>query len=233
MPRLSSGLVIAGAFADKIRRTVYAQLRDMIKEGAIRSSDVAYSVAQLNKLLYSILVENLKVEKGDVVRIIVDYEVSEGKLEWKLESLKIELFRRVPAEEVRRVLDLVLPKASAIMEGIVEYSLERLGETEDGDIVLSIKLGDSEVGALVATPINGEFLYIKKAAMVAPSPSVVEKQRIPLNGKTIEEAVKSSIAVLTTSARYVTDEEARRLYEVIKRRVIPSATVERIKEEEE
>lgn len=233
MPKLSSGLVIAGAFADKIRRTVFAQLRDMIKEGAIKSSDVAYSVAQLNKLLYSILVENLKVEKGDVVRIIVDYEVSEGKLEWKLDTLKIELFRRVPAEEVQRVLDSILPKARAIMEGIVEYSVERLGETEDGDVVLSIKLGDREVGALVATPINSEFLYIKKAAMVAPSPSIVERQKIPLNGKTVEEAVKSNIAVLTTSAKYVTDEEARRVYEVIKKRVIPSATVERIREEEE
>jgi len=233
VPKLSSGLVIAGAFADKIRRTVFAQLRDMIKEGAIKSSDVAYSVAQLNKLLYSILVENLKVEKGDVVRIIVDYEVSEGKLEWKLDTLKIELFRRVPAEEVQRVLDSILPKARAIMEGIVEYSVERLGETEDGDVVLSIKLGDREVGALVATPINSEFLYIKKAAMVAPSPSIVERQKIPLNGKTVEEAVKSNIAVLTTSAKYVTDEEARRVYEVIKKRVIPSATVERIREEEE
>ena len=232
MPRLSSGLVIAGAFADKIRRTVFAQLRDVIKEGAIKSGDVAYSVAQLNKLLYSILVENLKVEKGDVVRIIVDYEVSEGKLEWKLDTLRIELFRRVPTEEVQRAIDLVLPKAKAIMEGIVEYSVERLGETEDGDVVLSIKLGDREVGALVATPINGEFLYIKKAAMVAPSPSIVERQRVPLDGKTVEEAVKSNIGILTTTARYVTDEEARRMYEVIKRRIIPSAVVERIKEEE-
>jgi len=232
VPRLSSGLVIAGAFADKIRRTVFAQLRDVIKEGAIKSGDVAYSVAQLNKLLYSILVENLKVEKGDVVRIIVDYEVSEGKLEWKLDTLRIELFRRVPTEEVQRAIDLVLPKAKAIMEGIVEYSVERLGETEDGDVVLSIKLGDREVGALVATPINGEFLYIKKAAMVAPSPSIVERQRVPLDGKTVEEAVKSNIGILTTTARYVTDEEARRMYEVIKRRIIPSAVVERIKEEE-
>jgi hypothetical protein len=233
MPKLSSGLIIAGAYADKIRRTVFAQLRDMIKEGAIKSSDVAYSVAQLNKLLYSILVENLKVEKGDVVRIMIDYEVSEGKLEWKLDTLKIELFKRVPAEEVQRVLESVLPKAKSIMEGIVEYTVERLGETEDGDVVLAIKLGDREVGALVATPINGEFLYIKKAAMIAPSPSIVEKQRIPLDGKTAEEAVRSNIAVLTTSAKYVTDEEARRIYEIIKRRVIPTATVERIKEEEE
>jgi hypothetical protein len=233
MPKLSSGLIIAGAYADKIRRTVFAQLRDMIKEGAIKSSDIAYSIAQLNKLLYSILVENLKVEKGDVVRIMIDYEVSEGKLEWKLDTLKIELFKRVPAEEVQRVLESVLPKAKSIMESIVEYAVERLGETEDGDVVLAIKLGDREVGALVATPINGEFLYIKKAAMIAPSPSIVEKQRIPLDGKTAEEAVRSNIAVLTTSAKYVTDEEARKIYEIIKRRVIPTATVERIREEEE
>lgn len=232
MPRLSSGFVIAGAYADKLRKTAFALLRDAMKEGVIKSGDVAYAVGQLNKLLYSILVEGLKVDKGDVVRIMIDYEVSPGKLEWKLDTIKVEVFRRVPESEVEVVLKSFLPKAEKIMTGIVEYSIEKLGETEDGDVVLAIKLGDMEVGALVLTPINEEFVYIKKAAVVAPTPMVVEKQKLPLNGKTVEEALKSNIGILTTAARHVLDEEARKLYEFIKKRVIPTAVVERLREEE-
>lgn len=232
MPRLSSGFVIAGAYADKIRKTAFAQFRDAIKEGALKSGDIAYGVAQLNRLLYSVLVEGLKVDKGDVVRIIVDYEVVSGRIEWKLDTLRVEVFKRVPEDEVKKVLKSWLPKAEAIMTGIVEYSLERLGETEDGDIVLTIKLGDREVGALVLTPVNEEFVYIKKAAVVAPTPLIVEKQKVALDGKTIEEALKSNIGILTTAAKYVSDEEARRIYEVAKRRVVPTAVVERLREEE-
>lgn len=232
MPTLSSGLVIAGGYADKIRRTAFALLRNAIKEGVIKSGDVAYWVAQLNKFLYNILVEGLKVDKGDVVRIVVDYEVSPGKIEWKLDTLRIEVFRRVSETEVREALKSWLPKAEAIMTGIVEYSIEKLGETEDGDVVLAIRLRDREVGALVLTPINGEFAYIKKAAVIEPTPLIVEKQRVPLNGKTVEEAVKGSIGILTTAAKYVLSEEARRVYEYIKKRVIPTAVVERIEVEE-
>lgn len=232
MPRLSSGLVIAGAYALKLRRTVFAQLRDAIREGVIKGSEVAYHVAQLNRFLYKVLVEDLRVDKGDSVRIVIDYEVSPGRIDWKLNTLRIEVFRRVPEEEVKRVLESRIPMAEAIMTGIVEYSVERLGETEDGDVVVALKLGDREVGALVLTPIDQEFVYIKRAAVVEPSPLIVERQRVPLNGKTVEEALRGSISVLTTAARYVSDEEARRVYEIIKRRIVPAAIVERVAEEE-
>jgi len=230
LARLSSGLVIAGAYADKIRRTAFAQLRDLLKEGSLKSEEVAQAIAQLNRLLYNILVEGLKLDKGDVVRIVVEYEVDSGKLNWKLETLKIEAFKRVSEEIVKRAVESGLSKAESLMTGIVEYTLEKLGETEDGDIVLAVKLGNREVGTLVVTPINEEFVFIKKAAIVEPSPLIVEKQKIPLEGKAIEEALRSNIGILTTAARYVTDEEARRLYEALKRKVIPTATVERIEE---
>lgn len=232
MPRLSSGFVIAGAYAFKIRRTAFAQLKEAMKEGIVKSGDVAYGVAQLNKLLYSILVEGLKVDKGDVVRIVVDYEVAPGRIDWKLDTLKIEAFRRVPEDEIKKVVESGLSKAEAIMAGIVEYSVEKIGDTEDGDVVLAIKLGDREVGALVLTPVDEEFAYIKKAAVIEPSPLIVEKQKVPLDGRAVEEAVRSNIAILTTAARYVSDEEARRLYELVKRRVVPAAIVERVGEEE-
>ncbi|MEM4702287.1 MAG: DUF2258 domain-containing protein, partial [Archaeoglobaceae archaeon] len=168
MPKLSSGFIIAGAYADKIRRTAFAQLRDAMKEGVIKGEEIARSVAQLNRLLYNILVEELKVEKGDVVRIVIEYELSQGKVNWKLDTLKVEVFKKVSDDLVRKALESGLSKAEAIMTGIVEYSLEKLGETEDGDIVLAVKLGEREVGALVLTPINEEFIYIKKAAIVEP-----------------------------------------------------------------
>jgi len=232
LPKLSSGLVIAGAYADKIRRTAFAQLRDLLKEGSLKSEEVAQAVAQLNRLLYNILVDNLKLDKGDVVRIVIDYEVSSGKINWKLDSLKIEAFKRVSEEAVKNAMESSLSRAESLMTGIVEYSLENLGETEDGDVVLAVKLGSREVGALVVTPVDEDFVYIKKAAIVEPSPLVVEKQKIPLEGKKIEEALKGNIGILTTSAKYVPYEEARKLYELVKKKVMPTVTIERIEEEE-
>jgi hypothetical protein len=77
MVLLSSGLVIAGAYADKIRRTLFAQLRDYVKKDKEWGQKIAYAAAQLNRLLYTVLVEQLKVDKGDVVRIRIEYDVDE------------------------------------------------------------------------------------------------------------------------------------------------------------
>ncbi|PWV36756.1 MAG: DUF2258 domain-containing protein, partial [Desulfurococcaceae archaeon] len=75
MPTLSSGYVIAGGYADKLRRTAFAQLRDEIKGGVISSQEVARAVGELNSTLYKILVDRFKVDKGDVVRIRIDYQI--------------------------------------------------------------------------------------------------------------------------------------------------------------
>ena len=87
--RLSSGYIIVGAYADKIRRTLFAQLRDKIKSKEIDSKEVARAAAELNKLLYEILVNKLGLDKGDVVRIIVEYDVADDRINWNLETLKI------------------------------------------------------------------------------------------------------------------------------------------------
>jgi len=71
---LSSGLVIAGAYADKIRRTLFAQLKDLVKQDKSFSKEVARATGELNAVLFRILVEELKL-KGDVVRIRINYNV--------------------------------------------------------------------------------------------------------------------------------------------------------------
>jgi len=231
MPTLRSGLVIAGAYADKIRRVAYAQLKDSIKEGLLKSSEVAYHVAQLNKVLYRVLVDELKIDKGDVVRISIDYEVRQGALEWKFDTLRVEAFRRIPDEEINKVLIRVKGEAQAIMEAAVAYNIERLVETEDGDVIYLMKLGDREVGAFIVTPVNNEIAFIKKGAAIEPSPMVVEKVRIDCAGRPLEEALKGGIDKLSSSARYVSYGEAARVIEFIKKRAGIEYKVERVEEE--
>jgi len=97
-------LVIAGAYAKKLRRTLFAQLRDAIKDGSVTNQEVARAAAEMNQILYQILIDDLGLDKGDVVRIVVDYDVDGGKVVWKLDTLTIEAFKRVPDEEVSKVI---------------------------------------------------------------------------------------------------------------------------------
>ncbi len=219
MPTLRSGLVIAGAYADKLRRAMFAQLRSEIKEKRIKSSDVAYHVAQLNKVLYKLFVEELKIDKGDVVRITIDYDLTDGGIEWNFDTLKVEVFRRIPQEEVDEAVRRVTGQAREIMTAAVEYVTEKLGETADGDQIYLLKLGDRVVGAFEIIPINNEFLYIKKGAALEPSPFIIERVRLPLEGKAAEDVIKESIDVFTKNARYVEHEEAEKLIDYIRSRI--------------
>ena len=115
MPQLSSGLVIAGAYADKIRRVLFAQLRDEIKSGKIESRQVAYRAGELNRLLFEILVNKLKLDKGDVVRVRIEYELRDGDIEWKLDTLRVEAFRRIPDEEVEKAVREVIETAKEVL----------------------------------------------------------------------------------------------------------------------
>jgi len=232
MPTLRSGLVIAGAYADKLRRTAFAQLKSAIKEGTIKANEVAYYVAQLNKVLYRILVEELKIDKGDVVRITIDYDLEPGKIVWKFDTLKIEAFRRIPDTQVEEIVKRTVSEAESIMAAAVEYSIEKLGETEDGDIIYILKLGDREVGAFEVVMVDNEMAYIKKGAAIEPSPMIVEKVKIMTEGRSVEDALKENIAEFTRNARYVSRDEATKLIDYIKSRVLSekAATEEEVEE---
>ncbi len=104
MPTLSTGLVIAGAYADKLRRTLFAQLRNDVKEGKVSNQEVARAAAEMNQLLFHILVEDLKMEKGDAVRVRVDYSVEDGTIKWNLSTLTVEAFKRMNDDEVQSIV---------------------------------------------------------------------------------------------------------------------------------
>jgi len=74
MVLLSTGFIIAGAYAGKVRKTLFAQLRDHVKRGEVSAQEVARA-AELNRALYHILVERLKSDKGDAIKAKVEYDV--------------------------------------------------------------------------------------------------------------------------------------------------------------
>ncbi|RLG77891.1 MAG: DUF2258 domain-containing protein [Thermoprotei archaeon] len=233
MPRLSSGLVIAGAYADKIRRTLFAQLRDAVKQGKISGQRVAYAAAQLNRVLYTILVENLKVDKGDVVRVRIEYELDEekGEIVWKWDTMSLEVFRRVPQEEVDNVIKSIVKTAAELSVAAVEYAIEKLGETKDGDLIYLIRLGDKEVGAVEVLPVNDNLAVLKKGAVIEPTPAVFEKARMDIS-KSLEEDLKQILSRVISSARHVSVEEARKVIDYLKSRV-GAKPIEVYEEEEE
>lgn len=235
MPRLSSGFVIAGAYADKIRRTMFAQMRDYVKRDKEWGQRIALAIAQLNRFLYTLLVEQLKIDKGDIVRVRIDYDIDEQNknIVWKWDTLTVEAFRRVPQEEVEKVVKTLTAKALEISTAAVAYTLEKLGETFDGDIVLAIKLGEREVGAAIITPVNESLAVLKKGAVLEPTPAIFDKVRLDISpGKMLDEVLRETLSKVILSARHVDANEALNTINAIRERVAvkPMAGYEEVEE---
>jgi hypothetical protein len=209
MVLLSTGFIIAGAYADKVRKTLFAQLRDHMKRGEVSAQEVARAAAELNRALYHILVERLKSDKGDVVRAKIEYDVEGGKVVWDYNTLQLEVFKRVPDEEVQRVLRETTSEISKLLERAIAYNVERAAVTSYGDYLFRVKIDDKVVGALTVTTIDNEVAIIR-GAVLEPTPIIIDKSKVPLEGKSVEEVVSSNLTNLVKSARNVELAEAER-----------------------
>jgi hypothetical protein len=235
MPRLSSGFVIAGAYADKIRRTMFAQMRDYVRKDKEWGQRIALAIAQLNRFLYTLFVEQLKIDKGDIVRVRIDYDIDEQNknITWRWDALSVEAFRRIPQEEVDKIIKSLAAKAIEISTAAVVYTLEKLGETFDGDLVLAIKLGEREVGAAIITTINENLAVLKKGAVLEPTPAIFDKVRLDIPpGKTLNEVLQDTLSKVVLSARHVDANEALNTINAIRDRVAakPIARYEEVEE---
>ncbi|MEZ0290534.1 MAG: DUF2258 domain-containing protein [Sulfolobales archaeon] len=241
--RLSTGYVWAATYADKIRRTIYAQLKDLIKENKALREQIPRDIAQLNSALYRLLVEDLKIGKTDLVRIRINYTIKNNSIEWKPETLSVEAFRRVPQEEIEpHVSRLRSTWKEALVVGI-SYNFEEMGKTEDEDIVYVIKLGDVEAGAAMVTLLDDE-LFVKRGALIYPTPIIFEKVRIRFEERKPEEALRDIIksaesiksACPSASVKFVSENEALDLVNTLRSRVkaapITSLTIVEEKERE-
>ncbi|MCE4609116.1 MAG: DUF2258 domain-containing protein [Desulfurococcales archaeon] len=212
MPTLRSGLVIAGGYADKVRRVLFAQLKDKIKNGEIDAKKVAQAAGELNRLLFEILVTNLQVDKGDVVRISVDYEIGDGEIKWLLDTLTVQVWKRVPDEEVESKLKSVVSRAEEVLEEEPSYQLEKLGETDTGDIVFKLVYQDQDAGAIMITPINGQAIV--RASVLVPAPKVIKKKIVEVSGD-IDSYLEDNLSSLLSDAEDVEKRIAERIYREI------------------
>ncbi len=235
--QLSTGLIIAGAYADKVRKVAFAQLKDELKRGNITPQTIVRRTAELNRLLYDILVNRLKVDKGDVVRIRIEYEVRNGDIEWKLDTLQIEVFRRVTDEEVRKAIEETVKTAEQVLAAPPtaeerEWTKEEtpparptevwkpsedivaetafIGETEAGEKVATIynRDGDS-AGLVVLAPANGRTRV--KVILIPKAGEAYIGERVV--DRSVEEIYESEVKkmVLEMEFRKADPKEAQKL----------------------
>lgn len=205
--QLSTGLVIVGAYADKVRKTLFAQMKNSIANGEVTSQEVARAAAELNRVLYNIVVDALKSDKGDVVRIRIEYDLSEGKVSWKYDTLSVEYFKRVPDEEVKKLVSSAISKVEEMLVKAIEYETEKVVTTTLGDLVYMVKLRGEKVGALVVTPLEGQVVV--RGAVMQPSPVLI-KGKIGLEGRSVDEVISRGVSDLVKTGENVEAEEAEK-----------------------
>lgn len=201
--QLSTGLVIAGAYADKLRKTLFAQLRDRMKAGEVTGTEIARAAGEINRFIYEVLVDRLKLDKGDVVRVRVEYDVRDGRIEWRYETLTIEAFRRVPEDEVRKAIEA----ARAEEARTPEYRVRKVGDTPLGDEIYDILENDRVIGRLVATPVDKDVIV--RGALRDP-PAKIERTRIVVSGS-MEQTLSAEVRRLVQGAKPVDREEAEKI----------------------
>jgi len=166
MEVLSSGLVIVGAYDDKVRRTLFG----MVKE--VDPKELARAAGELNRFLFRLFVEELKLDKGDVVRVRVPFEVTDGRVVWDLRNMEVEVFRRAEQEEVKRALDRLLSEYRP-EERVVKYEFRPKTETLTGEVVYEVLMDGKVVGM---AKFDGKTL---KGAVLEPIPRIFEGQPRP------------------------------------------------------
>jgi len=220
MPELRSGLVLAAGYADKLRRTIFAQLREQVKKDKELAKQVALYVGRLNRALYTLLVEELKVDKFDVVRITISYELDEVNkaIVWKWDTLKVEIYKRIPPETYEEALKKFVARAPTLAVEVVKYNVSKIGETFDGDLIYSIKIDEKEVGVVEVLPVE-DIVVLKKAAVIEPVTAIFEKAKIELKGRSIEDALIEQLSKIMEIARHVDTGEALQVINAIRGRL--------------
>jgi len=211
---LRSGYVIAGAYADKIRRTLFAQTRDLVKSGELTAQEVARAAGELNRVLYEILVNKLKTDKGDVVRISVEYSIEEGRIVWNYDTLTLQVWRRIPDETIARAVSEVKAIAGELAARVVQFEIAKVGETEGGDIVYILKLAGREVGAFLVTPLD-ENRAVARGAVLEPTPLLLKRQVIDIEPP-LDDFIAKNIGTIMSRATHVEAGEADKAIREIK-----------------
>ncbi len=112
--RLSTGFVRASGYAYKVRRVLFALTR-----GKVDPKEVVRAAGELNQYLFERLQE-MGVEKSDVVRITVPFEIENGSIKWDYDGLEIEVYKRSEEEKLAMAMEEIEERERALDEQIKE-----------------------------------------------------------------------------------------------------------------
>ena len=233
MPTLMTGYVIAGAYADKVRRTLFAQTRDLVKSGTLTLQEVARAAGELNRILYEVFVNKLKTDKGDVVMVNIEYNIEDNRIVWNYDKLEVRVWRRERDDVVARALSEVKMVARELAVRVIQFEVARIGETEGGDIVYSLKLAGKEVGAFLLTPLD-EDKAVVRGAVLEPTPLLLKRQLIDIQTP-VDDFIAKNIGAIMAKATNVEIGEADKAIREIKALVeaLKKPAVTPLEEEEE
>jgi hypothetical protein len=133
--RLSTGVVLAGYYDDKVRRVLFAALRNKVPK-----EEIVGAASELNKVVFEKLQE-LKVGPRDAVRIKIDYQIKNGQIQWDYSTLEVEPFYHKDHELLVKALE----------EG--ETSREELRYKVDA-ITRKVEGLNQQLNQLSETPLN-------------------------------------------------------------------------------
>lgn len=122
---LSTGFVVAAGYADKLRRTLFA-----LTKGKVSSEEVVRAAAEINQYLFQKIVEEMKVDKLDVVRIRVPFEIKDGQIVWDKENVQIEVYKRAEHAQLAEAM-AEAHKASEDLKKDIEELEAKLDELKE------------------------------------------------------------------------------------------------------
>ena len=143
----------------------------------------------------------------------MDYVVENGSIKWKLDTLRIEAWQRIPEDRIAAALSGVVEQAQEILAETPAYTVERVGETDTGDIVYRIKLGDRDAGAILVTPLDSEQALVR-ASFLEPAPKILKKMLVDLDD-TSESGISRILTLLLEKAEDAERRQAERVYREI------------------
>jgi hypothetical protein len=126
---LFTGFVRAAGYANKVRKTLFAILRKRVE-----AQEVVRASAELNQHLFDKLQE-MGVAKEDVITIGIDFDIVDGKIEWKFDTLQIEVFKKEEEEKLTKAMEEVEQTEKAI-ETIVGELVHAMKDVEDAVVKL-------------------------------------------------------------------------------------------------
>ena len=118
--RMSTGFVRAAGYDDKVRRVLFAITRDE----KIKEEEVLRAAAEFNKRVFEEM-QKRGIEKRDVVRIACEFDIEDGKIVWKWDTLEIEAYKET--EEIGVKMSALM-KQMEEEEKILNKTLEKLME---------------------------------------------------------------------------------------------------------